>query len=285
MREDARARLLNELAAALALRQQHPFLAVGETPRARRAQINSILKLNPLQKRGLYMDRKSFLEASGLTIISLAAQAKGASAAAAPEKVAWYSLPEQILLHDRRFGADDPIRYTFASAPITHGCPVTFVGRHAADYRPAMLFEGDSFLLPTFDRRLVDENRLFVELASTTRTGSAACSNGSNDVVGLLKVGFRALESHDYTCKNLVVGPRSAGMLKDAGYLDPSANPHAFGKLWTATVFLSDWLPTNGALFFADPEFVGVMPIRQPEQHDIGMALINEHSLAYVLAV
>ena len=39
-----------------------------------------------------------------------------------------------------------------------------------------------------------------------------------------------------------------------------------FGHIWTADIFISKKVPLNTIYVLADPEFVGVMPIRQDIQ-------------------
>ena len=72
-----------------------------------------------------------------------------------------------------------------------------------------------------------------------------------------------------------------------------------FGHLWTAEILISKKVPLNTVYVLADPEFVGVMPIRQdiqvipadiPERlrigwvvyEEIGMSVVNGMSVAKI---
>ena len=73
-----------------------------------------------------------------------------------------------------------------------------------------------------------------------------------------------------------------------------------FGHLWTADIILSKKVPLNTVYVLADPEFVGVMPIRQdlqvipadrPEDlrlgwivyEEIGCACVNSMAVAKIV--
>jgi len=80
-------------------------------------------------------------------------------------------------------------------------------------------------------------------------------------------------------------------------YLSLSVTQHEvlqtgiFGHLWTADLLLSKKVPLNTVYVMADPEFVGVMPIRQdiqvipndePNKLRIGWVIYEEIGLACV---
>ena len=64
-----------------------------------------------------------------------------------------------------------------------------------------------------------------------------------------------------------------------------------FGHLWTADILISKKVPMDTVYVLADPEFVGVMPIRQdiqvipadkPEELRLGWVIYEEIGLAVV---
>lgn len=216
----------------------------------------------------------TFLEASGFQIISLSQKKKE------PQPLLDYSLPEQILMKDWLKPEYTPRYLANDYSPVTFAWP-----KGERVERPTLSGVDDNeYLVPMFDRTKVEENRLFIELCKQTLTTEMHMP--TDEILPQMNEGMRAIEKTPWrmSCQNIVVGPNTLYKLRCTGHLTESSNPHAFGKFWGSNIFVTDWLHRNGALFFAGDAYVGVMPIRMPDNREIGLSIHNNMGLAYVQA-
>lgn len=117
---------------------------------------------------------------------------------------------------------------------------------------------------------------------------------------------FKEVEKHDLVVTKIVMNATSFADIRAWGQaeFDPVTQHEVlqtglFGHLWTADILISKKVPQNTVYVLADPEFVGVMPIRQdiqvipadkPEQlrlgwviyEEIGLAVVNSMSIAKI---
>ena len=110
---------------------------------------------------------------------------------------------------------------------------------------------------------------------------------------------FREVEKHDLAVTKIVMNAQAFADIRKWGQneFDPVTQHEVlqtgtFGRLWSAEILLSKKVPLNTVYVLADPEFVGVMPIRQDIQvipaddtrrlrvgwvvyEEIGMSVVN----------
>ena len=117
---------------------------------------------------------------------------------------------------------------------------------------------------------------------------------------------FREVEKHDLAVTKIVMNAQAFADIRKWGQneFDPVTQHEVlqtgtFGRLWSAEILLSKKVPLNAVYVLADPEFVGVMPIRQDIQvipaddtrrlrvgwvvyEEIGMSVVNAMSVAKI---
>ena len=108
-----------------------------------------------------------------------------------------------------------------------------------------------------------------------------AATNGVNAVTisstGLtresLTQAFKEVEKHDLVVTKIVMNAQAFADIRAWGQneFDPVTQHEVlqtglFGHIWTADILISKKVPLNTVYVLADPEFVGVMPIRQDIQ-------------------
>lgn len=117
---------------------------------------------------------------------------------------------------------------------------------------------------------------------------------------------FREIEKHDLVATKIVMNATSFADIRAWGRddFDPVTQHEVlqtglFGHIWTADILISKKCPTDQVFVLADPEFVGVMPIRQDIQvipadkpealrlgwviyEEIGAAVVNSMAIARI---
>ena len=88
-----------------------------------------------------------------------------------------------------------------------------------------------------------------------------------------LTAAFKEIEKHDLVATKIVMNATTFADIRAWGRdeFDPVTQHEVlqtglFGHIWTADILLSKKCPTDTVYVLADPEFVGVMPIRQDIQ-------------------
>jgi len=116
-----------------------------------------------------------------------------------------------------------------------------------------------------------------------------------------LATAFREVEKHDLAVTKIVMNAQAFADIRKWGQneFDPVTQHEVlqtgtFGHLWTAEILISKKVPLNTVYVLADPEFVGVMPIRQdiqvipadePEKLRVGWVVYEEIGMAVVNAM
>ena len=141
-------------------------------------------------------------------------------------------------------------------------------------------------------------------------TASTAVNSEVKVTTGLtreaLKNAFAQVERHDLIVTKIVMNAQAFADIRawDRNDVDPVTQYEVlqtglFGHIWTADILISKKVPLNTVYVLADPEFVGVMPIRQdiqvipadkPEElrvgwvvyEEIGMSVVNGMSVAKI---
>jgi hypothetical protein len=114
----------------------------------------------------------------------------------------------------------------------------------------------------------------------------------------VLTKAFREVEKHDLVVTKIVMNANEFADIRSWGQneFDPVTQHEVlhtglFGHLWTADILISKKVPVGEVFILADPEFVGVMPIRQdiqvipadkPEELRLGWVIYEEIGLAVV---
>lgn len=194
---------------------------------------------------------------------------------------------------------------------------------------PDQIIEGDRIQVPTFEivsypqvrysqvkeRRfnVIDRAQqrakadiMAVEDEEIFRLIDEAASSGINAVTvstgGLtrkaLTQAFKEVEKHDLVVTKIVMNAQAFADIRAWGQneFDPVTQHEVlqtglFGHIWTADILISKKVPANTVYVLADPEFVGVMPIRQdiqvipadsPENLKLGWVIYEEIGLSVV---
>lgn len=137
----------------------------------------------------------------------------------------------------------------------------------------------------------------------------AASNSGVNTIVtstttltrDALANAFREVERHDLAVTKIVMNAQAFADIRKWGReeFDPVTQHEVlqtgtFGHLWTAEILISKKVPMNTVYVLADPEFVGVMPIRQdiqvipadsPENLRVGWVVYEEIGMSVVNAM
>jgi hypothetical protein len=194
---------------------------------------------------------------------------------------------------------------------------------------PDQLIEGDRIQVPTFEivsypqvrysqvkeRRFnvidraqqraksdimaVEDQEIFslVDQAATTGVNAVTVSSTGLTREALTQA-FKEVEKHDLVVTKIVMNAQAFADIRAWGQneFDPVTQHEVlqtglFGHIWTADILISKKVPLNTVYVLADPEFVGVMPIRQdiqvipadkPEELRLGWVIYEEIGLGIV---
>nr|DAE79805.1 MAG TPA: major capsid protein [Caudoviricetes sp.] len=151
-----------------------------------------------------------------------------------------------------------------------------------------------------------DENVFNLIEAASNAVNPITVATGGSVTKEVLTKAFSEIEKHDLAVTKIVMNAQSfAGIRKWTNEdFDPVTQHEVlqtgtFGHLWTADVLVSKKVPLNTIYLLADPEFVGVMPIRQDIQvipaddirnlrigwivyEEIGLSVVNAMSVAKI---
>lgn len=148
------------------------------------------------------------------------------------------------------------------------------------------------------DIMAVEDEEIFslIDSASTAVNNAVTSSGGLTRAA--LTSAFREVEKHDLVVTKVVMNATSFADIRAWGReeFDPVTQHEVlqtglFGHIWTADILISKKVPQDTVYVLADPEFVGVMPIRQdiqvipadkPEELRLGWVIYEEIGLAVV---
>lgn len=148
------------------------------------------------------------------------------------------------------------------------------------------------------DIMAVEDEEIFslIDSASTAVNNAITSSGGLTRAA--LTSAFREVEKHDLVVTKVVMNATSFADIRAWGReeFDPVTQHEVlqtglFGHIWTADILISKKVPQDTVYVLADPEFVGVMPIRQdiqvipadkPEELRLGWVIYEEIGLAVV---
>ena len=148
------------------------------------------------------------------------------------------------------------------------------------------------------DIMAVEDEEIFslIDSASTAVNNVITSSGGLTRAA--LTSAFREVEKHDLVVTKVVMNATSFADIRAWGReeFDPVTQHEVlqtglFGHIWTADILISKKVPQDTVYVLADPEFVGVMPIRQdiqvipadkPEELRLGWVIYEEIGLAVV---
>lgn len=148
------------------------------------------------------------------------------------------------------------------------------------------------------DIMAVEDAEIFSLLDSaSTSVNAITVSTGGLTRAALTKA-FQEIEKHDLVVTKIVMNASQFADIRAWGQneFDPVTQHEVlqtglFGHIWTADILISKKVPANTVYVLADPEFVGVMPIRQdiqvipadkPEELRLGWVIYEEVGLAVV---
>lgn len=151
------------------------------------------------------------------------------------------------------------------------------------------------------DIMAVEDAEIFALLeTSSTAVNAVTQSTGGLQRAALTKA-FQEVEKHDLVVTKIVMNASAFADIRAWGQneFDPVTQHEVlqtglFGHIWTADILISKKVPQNTVYVLADPEFVGVMPIRQdiqvipadkPEELRLGWVIYEELGLAVVNAL
>lgn len=139
-----------------------------------------------------------------------------------------------------------------------------------------------------------------IDTASTAANPATVCTGGELTKKAL-KDGFKEVEKHDLIVSKVVMNAQTFADIRGWGRdeFDPvtqyeTLQTGLFGHIWTADILISKKVPLNTVYVLADPEFVGVMPIRQdiqvipaddPKSLRLGWVVYEEVGFAVVNAM
>lgn len=124
------------------------------------------------------------------------------------------------------------------------------------------------------DIMAVEDEEIFrlVDEAATTGPNAVTVSSGGLTRAALTQA-FKEVEKHDLVVTKIVMNAQAFADIRAWGQneFDPVTQHEVlqtglFGHIWTADILISKKVPLNTVYVLADPEFVGVMPIRQDIQ-------------------
>jgi len=157
------------------------------------------------------------------------------------------------------------------------------------------------------DIMAVEDEEIFklIDAASVAVNNVTFSMGGELSRVALTQA-FQEVEKHDLVVTKIVMNAQAFASIRSWGQneFDPVTQHEVlqtglFGHIWTADILISKKVPLNTVYVLADPEFVGVMPIRQdiqvipadkPEDlrlgwviyEEIGVAVVNSMSIAKI---
>ena len=143
------------------------------------------------------------------------------------------------------------------------------------------------------------------EIFSLLETASSSVNPVTQATGGLtreaLTQAFKEVEKHDLVVTKIVMNATEFADIRAWGQneFDPVTQHEVlqtglFGHIWTADILISKKVPQGTVYVLADPEFVGVMPIRQdiqvipadkPEELRLGWVIYEELGLSVVNAL
>ena len=113
--------------------------------------------------------------------------------------------------------------------------------------------------------------------------------------------GLAQVEVHDLMVRSIVMNPLTWEIFKsevnsefiDVDVFSQLLHPRhsmSVGKLWEKDVYVSPHVPMSETLILSDPEFVGVIPVRQDITimvgttfEEIGMAILNPYAISSIV--
>lgn len=157
------------------------------------------------------------------------------------------------------------------------------------------------------DIMAVEDEEIFalIDNAATSGVNAVTISSGGLTRDALTQA-FKEVEKHDLVVTKIVMNAQAFADIRAWGQneFDPVTQHEVlqtglFGHIWTADILISKKVPLNTVYVLADPEFVGVMPIRQdiqvipadrPESlrlgwviyEEVGLAVVNSMSIAKI---
>lgn len=149
------------------------------------------------------------------------------------------------------------------------------------------------------DIMAVEDEEIFklIDSAAESKVNAVTVSSGGLTREALTRA-FEEVEKHDLVVTKIVMNAQAFADIRAWGQneFDPVTQHEVlqtglFGHLWTADILISKKVPLNTVYVLADPEFVGVMPIRQdiqcipadqPENLRLGWVIYEEIGLAVV---
>jgi len=149
------------------------------------------------------------------------------------------------------------------------------------------------------DIMAVEDKEIFklIDSAAESKVNAVTVSSGGLTREALTRA-FEEVEKHDLVVTKIVMNAQAFADIRAWGQneFDPVTQHEVlqtglFGHLWTADILISKKVPLNTVYVLADPEFVGVMPIRQdiqcipadqPENLRLGWVIYEEIGLAVV---
>lgn len=149
------------------------------------------------------------------------------------------------------------------------------------------------------DIMAVEDAEIFALIDAAAQTvNPVTTSAGGKLTREALTEAFKEVEKHDLVVTKIVMNATSFADIRAWGQneFDPVTQHEVlqtglFGHIWTADILISKKVPQNTVYVLADPEFVGVMPIRQdiqvipadkPEELRLGWVIYEEIGLAVV---
>lgn len=152
------------------------------------------------------------------------------------------------------------------------------------------------------DIMAVEDEEIFslIDNAASSGVNAVTVSPGKLTRESLTQA-FKEVEKHDLVVTKIVMNAQAFADIRAWGQneFDPVTQHEVlqtglFGHIWTADILISKKVPANTVYVLADPEFVGVMPIRQdiqvipadkPEELRLGWVIYEEIGLGVVNAM
>lgn len=149
------------------------------------------------------------------------------------------------------------------------------------------------------DIMAVEDEEIFrlVDEAATSGPNAVTVSTQGLTRVALTQA-FKEIEKHDLVVTKIVMNAQAFADIRTWGRdeFDPVTQHEVlqtglFGHIWTADILISKKVPLDTVYVLADPEFVGVMPVRQdiqvipadkPEMLRVGWIVYEEIGLSVV---
>lgn len=152
------------------------------------------------------------------------------------------------------------------------------------------------------DIMAVEDEEIFnlIDNAASSGVNAVTVSKGKLTREALTQA-FKEVEKHDLVVTKIVMNAQAFADIRAWGQneFDPVTQHEVlqtglFGHIWTADILISKKVPADTVYVLADPEFVGVMPIRQdiqvipadkPEELRLGWVIYEEIGLGVVNAM